>query len=471
MANSEKKSSQVILVIISAIILFSFVTFSGNSSNKSEESKKGKITELKYLNFTKPLKFSASLNNRYYYKNKELYLNLEVLADEIKSSNPRTPLNISVVIDKSGSMASKNKLDFVKKAVEYIVDELQYDDYISIIVYDDNVSVLYYSSQVEDKISLKNEIRKIKSSGYTNLSGGMSEGFRQVEKTFKRGYVNRVLLLSDGLANRGITDRLELINIVKGKSDDGGIIISTFGVGNDFNENLMADIANYGKGNYYYINNSSDIPEIFANELKGVRLLASQNTEIKVKFNSEYLSVNKIFGYIYNVNDDELSINLKDIFSGQKKNILIKFDIKKRIDRWIEFENYLIYENVLDNHNRVEEKIIKEVAPAKDIVEYEQGENVTVKQNVVRYEANDIMEQALLDADNGNYEEARLKIKKGKEYIDENAGSVPPSAEMQQQYENLDKYGRELEGAETKSEEEKKEMQKTGKYQNYESRK
>ncbi|MBN1634754.1 MAG: VWA domain-containing protein [Ignavibacteria bacterium] len=469
MKHPVKKVLPPIMAIISALVVFTLLAFAGKSTDNSNILDKGNA--VKQLNYLKSLKFSANLDNRYYYNNKDIYLNLEVKADEVKGYSERTPLNISVVIDKSGSMSSKNKLDFVKKAVEYIIDKLGYNDYISIVTYDDDVRVVYASSMVEDKTRLKSEVRKIMSGGFTNLSGGMNEGYTQVEKTVRRGYVNRVLLLSDGLANRGITDRSELANIVKNKSSYEGITISTFGVGNDFNENLMADIATYGKGNYYYIKNSFDIPEIFANELKGVRILAAQNTKIKVNFPSHYLSVRNVFGYHYEVTGDNLYIDLKDVFAGQKKTVLIKFYVSRRIDSRQEFESILSYDDARDDLRKIEERLITFIEPAYTINDYESGVNISVKQNVVRQEANDLMEQALNDADNGRYDEAREKIKKGKDYMSSEMSSIPSSPEMTEQYDNMDKYDKQLENAENKSEEERKEMQKAGKYQNYETRK
>ena len=116
----------------------------------------------------------------------------------------RTPFNIAIVIDKSGSMAEKKKLDYVKKSVDHIIDQLGRDDYVSVITFDDYVSVLQRSSMISDKYDLREKVSKIQAGGYTNLSDGMFEGYDQVYRTYSKGYVNRVLLLTDGLANRGI---------------------------------------------------------------------------------------------------------------------------------------------------------------------------------------------------------------------------------------------------------------------------
>jgi len=418
-----------------------------------------------------PLELTTSLDNDYYFDNNNVYLYIDLKADKVGDDKERSPLNIGIVIDRSGSMSDKNKLEYVKKAVEYIIDEAGRDDYVSVVMYDDYVDVLQRSDLIRDKHDLREKISKIQPGGFTNLSGGMFEGYDQVNSTYSRGYVNRVLLLSDGLANRGITDRFKLADMVRDKNRKDGITISTFGVGNDFNENLMTDIADYGKGNYYYIRNSSDIPEIFANELRGIRNLAAQGTKLRVKFPSKYLSPNKVFGYPYELNGDEIVIDFKDVFSEQTKSVLIKFNVIKKIDQRISFESELTYEDVYANFNRVSSQDNRYLQPTTSKEEYSKSKNETVVQNVAMFESNEMMENALKEADDGNYEGARLKLKEAQEYMSEQMNTVTASPEMRKQSQNMDKYNDELKSAETKTDEEKSEMQKSGKYDNYKSRK
>jgi Ca-activated chloride channel family protein len=368
-------------------------------------------------------------------------------------------------------MAERNKLEYVKKAVDYIIDEVERDDYVSIVTYDDYVDVLQRSAMVRDKYDLRDRVSKLKPGGFTNLSGGTFEGYDQVNRSYSRGYVNRVFLLSDGLANRGITDRFELAGMVRDKNRRDGITISTFGVGNDFNENLMADLADYGKGNYYYIRNSSDIPDIFASELRGVRDLVGHGTKMRVRFPAEYLSLSKVFGYPYEVSGSEVVIDFKDVFAGQTKTVLIKFDVRRRIDTRISFESELTYEDATSNFKAVTSQDSRPLEPARNRDEYGSGKSETVAQNISVFESNEMMESALLEADNGNYESARRLLKDAKEYMNEQMNQMAPSPEMKKQSEYMDKYGDELRSAETKSEEERKEMQKSGKFDNYNSRK
>ena len=317
-----------------------------------------------------PIKFTSSLDNNYYYDNNSVYLYIDLEADKIEEKTSRTPMNISIVIDRSGSMGEKNKLDYVKKAVEYLIDEAGSDDYVSVVTYDDYVDVLQKSMVIKDKYELREKVNSLQPGGFTNLSEGMFEGYDQVNRSYMRGYVNKVFLLSDGLANRGITDRYKLANIVKEKNRKDGITISTFGVGNEFNENLMTDIADYGRGNYYYIKNSSDIPEIFATELKGMRNLVGQGTKMKVKFPGENLRLSKVFGYPYEVEGDMVTIDFKDVFSGQKKSVLLKFDITKKSSRKLEFENELTYEDVTSDFRLVTERNVNNIEETSSIEKF-----------------------------------------------------------------------------------------------------
>lgn len=417
-----------------------------------------------------PIHLTTNLDNSYYYDNENVYLYVDLKAEKVSAGSEKSPLNISVVIDRSGSMGEKNKLEYVKKAVDYVIDELGSDDYISVVSYDDYVDVLQRSTNLSDKYELRKKVSDLTPGGFTNLSEGMFEGYDQVNNTYRRGYVNRVLLLSDGLANRGVTDRHKLANLVRDKNRRDGITISTFGVGNDFNENLMTDIADYGKGNYYYIRNSSDIPEIFASELKGVRNLVGQGTKMKIKFPSNYLTLSKVFGYPYDASGDEVTIDFKDVFSEQTKGVLIKFNVKRKIDTRLKFESELTYEDVTADFRLVTETSENTIQPAGNKYEYDKNRSESVSQNISVFEANDLMENALKQADDGNYDVARGLLKDARGYMDQQMDNVAPSSEMRRQSENIDRYGEDLESAETKSEEEKKEMQKSGKYDNYNSR-
>lgn len=464
----KKPNKTQILLTISILVLVSVFSIAAINLVKH---KAGGISVKPPKDNPGRIQMETKVSNKYFYDDNSIYVLIDLKAGKAGAATERTPLNLGIVIDKSGSMDERNKIGYVKQAVAYIIDQLNDDDYISIVTYDTEVNVLQRTTRARDRWELRDKVSRISAAGWTNLSGGMFEGYDQVEDSYRRGYVNRVLLLSDGLANRGITDRWRLADMVRDRSRRDGITISTFGVGYEFDENLLTDIADYGKGNYYYIRNSSDIPEIFAGELKGIRNLVGQATKVKVRFDDDYLRLNKVYGYPHEVNGNEVTIDFKDVFSEQNSSVLLKFDVTRKVDRKIEFESELSYENVESDFDRVQEKQHAGVEPVDSKSEYDKGNDLTVQQNIALFEANEIMESALREADNGNYERAREQMQLGQSYMNDRMQTLPGSPMMKQQMEAMEKYNDELRSAETKTEEEKSDMQKSGKYDNYKSRK
>ncbi|HYG49421.1 MAG TPA: VWA domain-containing protein, partial [Flavobacteriales bacterium] len=209
----------------------------------------------------------------------------------------RTPLNLCVVIDHSGSMAG-DKIIYAKKAAKFVVDRLEETDYLSIVMYDSEVSVVWPSQAVKDKEKIKKLIDGIKDNSGTNLGGGLLEGYIQVKKTFKTDYVNRVMLMSDGLANEGITSVDALQKIARENCQEYKISLSTFGIGLDFNENLMTGIAEHGCGRYYFIDDPEHIPTIFEQELNGILNQVASDVKLKIKI-PKGMNLERVFGYKY----------------------------------------------------------------------------------------------------------------------------------------------------------------------------
>src|SRR5262249_36404285 len=119
---------------------------------------------------------------------------------------PRAPLNLGLVLDHSGSMAGGKKMAFAREAAAFAVKQLLPTDWVSITIFDDVVGVSVPSGPAADKPGLVRRIEQIQPRGSTDLHGGWAEGGRQAEAGYVPGWVNRVLLLSDGLANVGVVE-------------------------------------------------------------------------------------------------------------------------------------------------------------------------------------------------------------------------------------------------------------------------
>ena len=370
---------------------------------------------------------------------KALFLYLELKAAKAKGEKERIPLNISLVIDRSGSMAGA-KLDYVKKAVAFVIDHLNQKDILSIVQYDNQVEVVSAAAPVTDKATLKRKVKAISSRGTTNLSGGMLEGYQQVAANRKEGYVNRVLLLSDGLANRGITEPAQLQAIAQKKFREERIGLSAFGVGADYNELLLTNLAEYGGANYYYIDSPEKIPEVFAEELEGLLTVVAQNTRLELEFPESQLEFKKLYGYPGQLTGTRISISLNDMFSGEEKAVLAEFTLKPDTGGPIQFELSGAYEDVGNTLDRIRFQEQIRIEPTSSTEEFGKGINLKTAENVALFLATDLYEAAFLASDRRDYAKARELTQKALHYLEAYFKLHGPAEQLNMLYEEIKKH-------------------------------
>jgi len=198
-----------------------------------------------------------------------------------KTSSDRTPLNLSLVLDRSSSMAG-GKLDAARRAAAVLVQRLGTDDLLSVIAYDDQVVTISEPETGAAQENLAARILQIRTGGCTNLSGGWLRGRELAARNAAPGTLSRILLLTDGLANAGITEPGQLIGLCAAARAEG-IGTTTLGFGTDYDEHLLAAMADAGGGHTWYIETPDQAPAIFAEEIGGLLDVAAQNVEITIR--------------------------------------------------------------------------------------------------------------------------------------------------------------------------------------------
>ncbi len=198
-----------------------------------------------------------------------------------RGTSLRPHLNLALVLDRSGSMAGGGKLEAAQSAATFAVEQLLPTDRVSVISFDDAVATIVPSTLATNRPAIIAAIQAIQPGNTTALHSAWKAGAGQVLPHVRPGALNRVLLLSDGLANVGLTNPAAIADDVR-RAQSNRVTTSTLGVGQDYNEDLMEAIARAGDGNYYYVESAAQLGDLFQTELQG--LIATFGTEVTVQF-------------------------------------------------------------------------------------------------------------------------------------------------------------------------------------------
>ncbi len=230
-----------------------------------------------------PLSFEALASSEYVLSSAEnfvLYVLLEAVArGKGGGGGTRVPLNLGVVIDRSGSMYDERRLEFVVEAVKFLAGNLNSDDKVSIVVFADSARVILTPEASRDKsavIRALDDIDQLEIGGGTQMALGMKAAIDEVKKNLSGDRLNRVLVLTDGQTYQ----ETACIDLVEKNRDQ--ISFSTMGVGVEFNEKLLQRLAEESNGKYHFIGDPAEIPGIFEDELEGLRSVTLRNGRIEV---------------------------------------------------------------------------------------------------------------------------------------------------------------------------------------------
>jgi len=230
-----------------------------------------------------------------------------------------------MVLDRSGSMEDRGKMEYAREAAKIVVDRMETSDVLAVVEYDDEISVLWPAGKVEARSLIKRRIDELSPRGSTDLCGGLMRGVEEAMRNRDGSDINRVILLSDGLANEGITDPREIYRLVR-EAKSRGVTVSTMGLGLDYNEDLMRGIAEHGGGNYYYIENPEQMGRIFGRELETLFTTVARDVVIRFHAGSKVNDV-EVYGYEFEIDDDEVIIPLENFYSGEERSLLLKLEI------------------------------------------------------------------------------------------------------------------------------------------------
>ena len=241
------------------------------------------------------------------------------------------PINLALVIDKSGSMADADKLSRVKESLLTLVNQLREADTLSIVVFDSEAEVLRPARVLGDREEVRRLIRQIEPGSSTNIHAGLMLGYREALRHHNREGTNRVVLLTDGIANQGVTDPAQIARDSL-SFNDRGVDLSTIGVGLDLNKDLLRQLAKSGRGLFHFVADAQDIDKVFLKEVQSLVAPVASEPNLEVEYGPE-MELAQVYGYEPERTERGLKIKLDNMNQGLTQVVMLRFRVRSRATR------------------------------------------------------------------------------------------------------------------------------------------
>jgi Ca-activated chloride channel family protein len=254
----------------------------------------------------------------------DLFVTVEVTGAEVPGAK-RSPVNLALVIDRSGSM-SGYKLAQAKQAARHLVGLLREEDRLAIVHYGSDVKSLpSMPATSSNRARMLEYIEGIWDEGGTNISAGLTTGQHQVAVARSQYQVNRIILISDGQPTEGVTDEESLKRVVKNIRAEG-VTVSSLGVGTDFNEDLMQAFAEYGAGAYGFMEDAGQLASIFQKDLQQATTQVARNVELSFEL-PDGVQLGEVLGYRAHQAGRTVRVPMPDFSAAQTERVVARLTV------------------------------------------------------------------------------------------------------------------------------------------------
>jgi Ca-activated chloride channel family protein len=340
----------------------------------------------------------------------------------------RVPLAVALVIDVSGSMQSDGKMENAKRGAQKALDMLTANDIASVIAYSDEAHVVLQPRRVSDKSEFKRAISRLEAGGSTALYDGVREGAKVITSFVGEGYVPRLILLSDGMANVGPSSTRELASLGRTLALQE-MTITTIGLGLDYNEDLMTALASESGGNSYFAKSSKALPEIFERDMEDATSISARHVRVTFSCARDIKPIRSV-GRDGELHGDAIGTSVNNLY-GDEKYALFEIELPSVADESticagvvkIEYTDAstglpVLFESALD------------VRFTKNSNEIAKNRNIEIAAQTEIARNAEIREEAVRLSDAGQTERASTLLKSRTKILMDSAASLGSAAPM-----------------------------------------
>lgn len=366
-------------------------------------------------------------------KSGKVYLRLSVKGGKPKNAESRTPVNVALVLDRSGSMKG-DRMKAAKEAAEMALGRLAAEDYVSLVAYNHNVDVLRPASRLGPENDLKSIVARLEADGRTALHAGVVAGGEEVKRNLSPRRVNRVILMSDGLANVGPSTPRELGELGR-ELGSKGISVTTIGLGLDYNEDLMQRLAGASDGNHAFVEKASDLVKIFNAEFGDALSVTAQDIDIIIECRAGFRPT-RVLGREATIEGNRIRMKLNQLQGDNERYFVVELEQPARgTPGDAEVASVTVEYLDLDTGSRARADVSARGSFSRDAKAIEDGTDKAVMTQVATQIATETSEKAVELRDKGDVAGAKkllegnaLYLKEQREALGRGVNAASPAA-------------------------------------------
>jgi Ca-activated chloride channel family protein len=365
-----------------------------------------------------------------------VFLKVGLTGFPLAGEEQRTPVNVAIVLDRSGSMSGE-KIAKVKEAALMALEKLGPRDIVSVVAYNHLVEVLLPATKATDKGAIREAIGRLHADGNTALFAGVSKGADELRKFLDKRRANRIILLSDGLANVGPSSTAELGELGASLIKEG-ISVTTIGYGTDYNEDLMTQLARRSDGNHAFVKEPADLARIFKCEFGDVLAVVAQEVLVKVQC-ADGIRPLRFLGREGDIAGQVGTVTLNQLLSEQEKYLLLEVEVPAgQVNAVRDVATVSI--TYLNMQTKTTDKLTSALAVrfTEDPRAVDKAENREVMTSAVEQVANENNKVATTLRDQGKVEEAKKVLLDNVAFLQKNAEKYQSERLRKQQEFNND---------------------------------